>query len=113
MRTILVLVSLVSHSPAQATGGEYFYAAQAGDLERIYTSIGSRVSWTEERTEVTARCMRCSFARGGADIRRTDGSNPEPMLQRPLAAESMAEWNRGSSHPGARMLRAEMHRLFS
>jgi Ca-activated chloride channel homolog len=39
---------------AQATGGEYFYAAQAGDLERIYTSIGSRVSWTEERTEVTA-----------------------------------------------------------
>ena len=36
------------------TGGEYFYAAQAGDLERIYASIGSRVSWTEERTEVTA-----------------------------------------------------------
>jgi Ca-activated chloride channel homolog len=39
---------------ARTTGGEYFYAAQAGDLERIYTSIGSRVSWTEERTEVTA-----------------------------------------------------------
>jgi Ca-activated chloride channel homolog len=39
---------------ARTTGGEYFYAAQAGDLERIYTGIGSRVSWTEERTEVTA-----------------------------------------------------------
>jgi Ca-activated chloride channel family protein len=39
---------------AQMTGGEYFYAAQSGDLERIYTSIGSRVSWAEERTEVTA-----------------------------------------------------------
>lgn len=39
---------------ARTTGGEYFYAAQSGDLERIYTSIGSRVSWTEERTEVTA-----------------------------------------------------------
>jgi Ca-activated chloride channel family protein len=39
---------------ARTTGGEYFYAAQAGDLERIYTSIGSRMSWTEERTEVTA-----------------------------------------------------------
>src|SRR5688572_4240481 len=39
---------------SRTTGGEYFYAAQAGDLERIYTSIGSRVSWTEERTEVTA-----------------------------------------------------------
>jgi Ca-activated chloride channel homolog len=39
---------------AKSTGGEYFYAAQAGDLERIYTSIGSRVSWSEERTEVTA-----------------------------------------------------------
>jgi Ca-activated chloride channel family protein len=39
---------------ARTTGGEYFYAVQSGDLERIYTSIGSRVSWTEERTEVTA-----------------------------------------------------------
>jgi len=41
-------------SIAQATGGEYFYAAQSNDLERIYTGIGSRVSWSEERTEVTA-----------------------------------------------------------
>ena len=39
---------------SRTTGGEYFYAAQSGDLERIYTSIGSRVSWSEERTEVTA-----------------------------------------------------------
>lgn len=39
---------------AQTTGGEYFYAAQSSDLQRIYSTIGSRVNWTEERTEVTA-----------------------------------------------------------
>jgi Ca-activated chloride channel family protein len=39
---------------ARTTGGEYFYAAQSGDLERIYSSISSRLSWSEERTEVTA-----------------------------------------------------------
>lgn len=39
---------------ARATGGEYFYAAQSVDLRAIYASIGSRVSWSEERTEVTA-----------------------------------------------------------
>lgn len=39
---------------ARTTGGEYFYAAQSSDLQRIYSTIGSRVSWSEERTEVTA-----------------------------------------------------------
>lgn len=39
---------------ARATGGEYFYAAQSSDLQRIYSTISSRVSWSEERTEVTA-----------------------------------------------------------
>jgi Ca-activated chloride channel family protein len=39
---------------ARTTGGEYFYAAQSSDLQRIYSSIGSRVSWNQERTEVTA-----------------------------------------------------------
>jgi Ca-activated chloride channel family protein len=39
---------------ARTTGGEYFYAAESSELQRIYSSIGSRVSWTEERTEVTA-----------------------------------------------------------
>jgi Ca-activated chloride channel homolog len=39
---------------ARTTGGEYFYAAQSSDLQRIYSSIGSRVNWSEERTEVTA-----------------------------------------------------------
>jgi Ca-activated chloride channel family protein len=39
---------------ARATGGEYFYAAQTTDLQRIYANISSRVSWSEERTEVTA-----------------------------------------------------------
>lgn len=41
-------------SIAQTTGGEYFYAAQSSDLERIYSTIGTRVSWSQERTEVTA-----------------------------------------------------------
>ena len=39
---------------ARTTGGEYFYAAQNFDLEQIYSNIGSQMSWTEERTEVTA-----------------------------------------------------------
>jgi Ca-activated chloride channel family protein len=39
---------------ARTTGGEYFYAAESGDLQRIYSTIGSQVSWSEEKTEVTA-----------------------------------------------------------
>ncbi|MCC7369177.1 MAG: VWA domain-containing protein [Chloroflexi bacterium] len=39
---------------ARTTGGEYFYAAQSADLERIYSSISTQVSWNEEKTEVTA-----------------------------------------------------------
>jgi len=39
---------------ARTTGGEYFYAAQSTDLQKIYASISSQVNWTEERTEVTA-----------------------------------------------------------
>jgi len=39
---------------ADATGGSYFYAAETGQLERIYADLGSQVSWVEERTEVTS-----------------------------------------------------------
>lgn len=39
---------------AEQTGGQYFYAAEAGQLEQIYADLGSQVSWREERTEVTA-----------------------------------------------------------
>jgi Ca-activated chloride channel homolog len=39
---------------AETTGGQYYYAAQATQLEEIYEDLGSRVSWTEEQTEVTA-----------------------------------------------------------
>ena len=39
---------------AGETGGEYFYAAEAGELEQVYTDLGSQVRWVEERTEVTA-----------------------------------------------------------
>jgi Ca-activated chloride channel family protein len=39
---------------AAATGGQYFYAAQTSELERIYADLGSQVSWMQERTEITA-----------------------------------------------------------
>jgi Ca-activated chloride channel family protein len=39
---------------ARETGGSYFYAAEAADLEQIYGELGSQVHWVEERTEVTA-----------------------------------------------------------
>lgn len=39
---------------AAATEGEYFYAAEASELQKIYADLGSQVSWIEEKTEVTA-----------------------------------------------------------
>ena len=39
---------------AETTGGQYFYAAESGELQRIYADLGSQVTWREERTEVTA-----------------------------------------------------------
>lgn len=39
---------------ANSTGGQYFYAPDAGQLARIYTQLGSQVSWIPRRTEVTA-----------------------------------------------------------
>jgi Ca-activated chloride channel homolog len=39
---------------AETAGGEYFYAAETSELDRIYADLGSRISWVEERTEVTA-----------------------------------------------------------
>jgi Ca-activated chloride channel homolog len=39
---------------ASTTGGQYFYAADANQLSDIYSQLGSRVTWVQERTEVTA-----------------------------------------------------------
>ncbi|HEX6289640.1 MAG TPA: VWA domain-containing protein [Herpetosiphonaceae bacterium] len=39
---------------AAATDGEYFYAAESGELKKIYQQLGSQMSWVEEYTEVTA-----------------------------------------------------------
>ncbi len=39
---------------ARQTGGQYFYAAEAGQLAQIYGDLSSQVSWVEERTEITA-----------------------------------------------------------
>ncbi|MBC8077823.1 MAG: ABC transporter ATP-binding protein, partial [Chloroflexales bacterium] len=39
---------------AQETGGQYFYAQEAGDLQRVYADLGSLVTLVEEPTEITA-----------------------------------------------------------
>jgi Ca-activated chloride channel family protein len=39
---------------AAVTGGQYFYAADAGQLSDIYSQLGSHVSWVTQRTEITA-----------------------------------------------------------
>jgi Ca-activated chloride channel family protein len=39
---------------ASTTGGQYFYAADAGQLAQIYSQLSSHVSWVPQRTEITA-----------------------------------------------------------
>jgi Ca-activated chloride channel homolog len=39
---------------AAATGGQYFYAADAGQLAQVYADLGSHINWVREPTEVTA-----------------------------------------------------------
>jgi Ca-activated chloride channel family protein len=39
---------------ATMTGGKYFYAEETRALQQIYTELSTRVSWTQEQTEVTA-----------------------------------------------------------
>jgi len=46
---------------AQVTGGQYFAAPTAQDLQAVYRDIGSRIGYIEEPREVTA-----SFAAAGA-----------------------------------------------
>jgi Ca-activated chloride channel family protein len=41
-------------SIADTTGGQYFYAADSGQLSEIYNQLGSQISWVSQRTEVTA-----------------------------------------------------------
>jgi Ca-activated chloride channel homolog len=53
-RQAVVLDESTLRDIAEQTGGDYFYAAEASELERIYADLGSEVSWVEERTEVTA-----------------------------------------------------------
>ena len=40
-------------SIASTTGGEYFYAADAAQLEQVYAHLGSQIQWVQEQTEVT------------------------------------------------------------
>lgn len=53
-RTRVSLDEVTLRRMAEVTGGEYYYAAESSQLEEIYADLGSRVSWTEELTEVTA-----------------------------------------------------------
>jgi Ca-activated chloride channel family protein len=46
---------------AQVTGGQYFAAPTAQDLQAVYRDIGSRIGYVEEPREVTA-----NFAMAGA-----------------------------------------------
>jgi Ca-activated chloride channel family protein len=38
---------------ADITGGEYFNATTAHDLSKIYSNLGGKLGWEEERTEIT------------------------------------------------------------
>ena len=48
------LDELTLRAIAEATDGEYFYAEDSSELSDIYTSLGSKLAWVEEQTEVTA-----------------------------------------------------------
>ncbi|MBV9576970.1 MAG: VWA domain-containing protein [Chloroflexi bacterium] len=39
---------------ASVTGGQYFYAADAGQLSQIYSQLSSHLTWVPQRTEITA-----------------------------------------------------------
>jgi Ca-activated chloride channel family protein len=39
---------------AEQTGGQYFYAAEAGQLQGIYRDLSRQIGWTTEPTEITA-----------------------------------------------------------
>ena len=53
-RTQVRLDEATLQTIAETTDGEYFYAAETSELERIYHDLGSQISWVEEKTEVTA-----------------------------------------------------------
>jgi Ca-activated chloride channel family protein len=40
-------------SMAQQTGGRYFFATEAGQLQRIYSSLGSQFGWKHEKVDLT------------------------------------------------------------
>ena len=53
-RTSVGLDETALKSIASTTGGQYFYAADAGQLEQVYAHLGSQIQWVTEQTEVTA-----------------------------------------------------------
>lgn len=40
-------------SVAAQTSGQYFYAADAAQLEQVYAHLGSQIQWVEQQTDVT------------------------------------------------------------
>jgi len=53
-RTSVGLDETALKSIASTTGGQYFYAADAGQLEQVYAHLSSQIQWVTEQTEVTA-----------------------------------------------------------
>jgi hypothetical protein len=53
-RTQVGLDETTLKSIASTTGGDYFYAAHASQLEQVYAHLGSQINWVQEHTEVTA-----------------------------------------------------------
>jgi Ca-activated chloride channel homolog len=39
---------------AETTGGQYFYAGDATQLQQVYSKLGSMIEWVPEPTEITA-----------------------------------------------------------
>jgi len=52
-RTRVGLDETTLKSIASTTGGQYFYAADAAQLEQVFGHLGSQIQWVQEQTEVT------------------------------------------------------------
>jgi Ca-activated chloride channel family protein len=53
-RTSVGLDETTLTSVASTASGDYFHAADAGQLDQTYAHLGSQIAWVHEQTEVTA-----------------------------------------------------------
>jgi Ca-activated chloride channel family protein len=45
--------TLLLQSMAYQTGGKFFFASEAGQLQQVYTSLGSQFGWKHEKVDLT------------------------------------------------------------